>query len=72
VINQKRRPDARAFDEVREIWIGSRSPASHPRQRHLHRGETQALVTTTLGTSDDMQRLEGFEGEAKKRFMLPL
>ena len=34
------------------------------------RGETQALVTTTLGTSDDMQRLEGFEGEAKKRFML--
>ena len=34
------------------------------------RGETQALVTTTLGTSDDMQRLEVFEGEAKKRFML--
>ena len=34
------------------------------------RGETQALVTTTLGTSDDMQRLELFEGEAKKRFML--
>ena len=34
------------------------------------RGETQALVTTTLGTSDDMQRLETFEGEAKKRFML--
>jgi polyribonucleotide nucleotidyltransferase len=34
------------------------------------RGETQALVTTTLGTSDDMQRLEGFEGEAKKRFIL--
>src|SRR5204863_4452495 len=36
----------------------------------ITRGETQALVTTTLGTSDDMQRLEGFEGEAKKRFML--
>ena len=34
------------------------------------RGETQALVTTTLGTADDMQRLELFEGEAKKRFML--
>src|SRR6267378_486825 len=34
------------------------------------RGETQALVTTTLGTSDDMQRLEGFQGESKKRFML--
>src|SRR5205807_2372486 len=34
------------------------------------RGETQALVTTTLGTTDDMQRLEMFEGESKKRFML--
>ncbi len=34
------------------------------------RGETQALVTTTLGTGEDMQRLERFEGEAKKRFML--
>jgi polyribonucleotide nucleotidyltransferase len=34
------------------------------------RGETQALVTTTLGTAEDMQRLEAFEGEAKKRFML--
>src|SRR5205807_7525311 len=34
------------------------------------RGETQALVTTTLGTTDDMQRVERFEGETKKRFML--
>ena len=49
----------------------SRRPAQHPRFSAIFtRGETQALVTTTLGTSDDMQRLEGFEGEAKKRFML--
>jgi polyribonucleotide nucleotidyltransferase len=34
------------------------------------RGETQALVTTTLGTPDDAQRIERFEGETKKRFML--
>jgi polyribonucleotide nucleotidyltransferase len=34
------------------------------------RGETQALVTTTLGTSDDMQRLDGLSRRAKKRFML--
>jgi polyribonucleotide nucleotidyltransferase len=34
------------------------------------RGETQALVTTTLGTNDDSQRLESFQGEQKKRFML--
>ncbi len=70
VIDHKRRPDARAFDEVREIWIEAGVlPRTHG-SAIFTRGETQALVTTTLGTSDDMQRLEGFEGEAKKRFML--
>src|SRR6266496_41753 len=70
VIKQKRRPDARAFDEIREIWIeAGMLPRTHG-SAIFTRGETQALVTTTLGTSDDMQRLEGFEGEAKKRFML--
>jgi polyribonucleotide nucleotidyltransferase len=34
------------------------------------RGETQALVTATLGTSDDVQRMDVLEGEAQKRFML--
>jgi polyribonucleotide nucleotidyltransferase len=70
VLEKKRRPDARAFDEVREIWIEAGVlPRTHG-SAIFTRGETQALVTTTLGTSDDMQRLEGFEGEAKKRFML--
>jgi polyribonucleotide nucleotidyltransferase len=70
VINNKRRPDGRAFDQVREIWIEAGVlPRTHG-SAIFTRGETQALVTTTLGTSDDMQRLEGFEGEAKKRFML--
>jgi len=70
VIEKKRRPDARAFDEVRDIWIEAGIlPRTHG-SAIFTRGETQALVTTTLGTSDDMQRLEGFEGEAKKRFML--
>src|SRR5467141_3542742 len=70
VIEQKRRPDARAFDEIREIWIEvGVLPRTHG-SAIFTRGETQALVTTTLGTSDDMQRLEVFEGEAKKRFML--
>src|SRR3989441_3724196 len=70
VINNKRRPDGRAFDEIREIWIEvGVLPRTHG-SAIFTRGETQALVTTTLGTSDDMQRLEGFEGEAKKRFML--
>ncbi len=34
------------------------------------RGETQALVTATLGTTDDAQRMESYEGEQKRRFML--
>jgi polyribonucleotide nucleotidyltransferase len=70
VINQKRRPDARAFDQIRDISIEvGVLPRTHG-SAIFTRGETQALVTTTLGTSDDMQRLEVFEGEAKKRFML--
>ena len=70
VLEKKRRPDARAFDEVRDIWIEAGIlPRTHG-SAIFTRGETQALVTTTLGTSDDMQRLEGFEGEAKKRFIL--
>jgi len=70
VLEKKRRPDARGFDEVREIWIEAGIlPRTHG-SAIFTRGETQALVTTTLGTSDDMQRLEGFEGEAKKRFIL--
>jgi polyribonucleotide nucleotidyltransferase len=70
VIEQRRRPDARAFDEIRPIWIEvGMLPRTHG-SAVFTRGETQALVTTTLGTSDDMQRLEVFEGEAKKRFML--
>src|SRR5437763_707818 len=70
VKKKKRRPDGRAFDQIRPIWVEvGVLPRTHG-SAIFTRGETQALVTTTLGTSDDMQRLEVFEGEAKKRFML--
>jgi len=70
VIDERKRPDGRAFDEIRPISIEvGVLPRTHG-SAVFTRGETQALVTTTLGTSDDMQRLEVFEGEAKKRFML--
>src|SRR5271166_4975446 len=70
VINNKRRPDGRPFDRVRDIWVEvGVLPRTHG-SAIFTRGETQALVTTTLGTSDDKQRLETFEGEAKKRFLL--
>src|SRR6201999_2147745 len=70
VTKDKRRPDGRQFDQIRDIWIEAGVlPRTHG-SAIFTRGETQALVTTTLGTADDMQRLEAFEGEAKKRFML--
>jgi len=70
VLNERKRPDARAFDEIRPITIEVGAlPRTHG-SAIFTRGETQALVTTTLGTSEDVQRLEVYEGEKSKRFML--
>jgi polyribonucleotide nucleotidyltransferase len=70
VVLKRRRPDHRAFDQVREISceVGI-LPRTHG-SGLFTRGETQALVTATLGTAEDMQRLDVLEGEAFKRFML--
>lgn len=70
VTKERVRPDRRQFDEIRPISIETGVlPRTHG-SAIFTRGETQALVTTTLGTSDDVQRLENFEGEKKKNFML--
>jgi polyribonucleotide nucleotidyltransferase len=70
VTEQRRRPDGRAFNQIRPIWIEvGVLPRAHG-SAIFTRGETQALVSTTLGTGEDMQRVEQFEGETKKRFML--
>jgi polyribonucleotide nucleotidyltransferase len=70
VTKDRVRPDRRKFDEIRPITIEtSVLPRTHG-SAIFTRGETQALVTTTLGTSEDVQRLENFEGEKKKNFML--
>jgi len=64
------RPDRRAFDEIRPISIETGVlPRTHG-SALFTRGETQALVTATLGTADEGQRLESYEGEQKKGFML--
>jgi polyribonucleotide nucleotidyltransferase len=64
------RLDGRRFDEVRPIWIQtSVLPRTHG-SAVFTRGETQALVTCTLGTADDAQKVESFEGEQWKSFML--
>jgi polyribonucleotide nucleotidyltransferase len=70
VTKERIRPDRRAFDEIRPISIEtSVLPRTHG-SALFTRGETQALVTATLGTADDGQRLESYEGEQKKNFML--
>ena len=70
VLQKRQRPDKRAFDQVRAISaeVGM-LPRTHG-SALFTRGETQALVTATLGTGEDQQRMDVLEGEAFKRFML--
>src|SRR5213082_3887878 len=71
ILNRRRRPDGRRFSEIRPItcevgWL----PRVHG-SALFTRGETQALVTTTLGTKDDEQFIDDIEkGEIKRRCML--
>lgn len=64
------RVDGRGVDEIRpiscEVGILPRTHGS----ALFTRGETQALAVTTLGTPQDAQRLEAYEGESSKSFML--
>ncbi len=70
VTKDRIRPDRREFDEIRAISIETGVlPRTHG-SALFTRGETQALVTATLGTADDGQRLESYEGEQRKNFML--
>src|ERR1700735_5165642 len=70
VLVDRIRPDHRAFDKIRNLTIEvGVLPRLHG-SALFTRGETQALVSATLGTTDDAQRLESYEGEQKRRFML--
>jgi polyribonucleotide nucleotidyltransferase len=70
VLTRGVRLDGRKFDEIRPIWIETGVlPRTHG-SAIFTRGETQALVTCTLGTDDDAQKIETFEGETWKGFML--
>jgi polyribonucleotide nucleotidyltransferase len=70
VTKKRRRPDGRQFDEIRAITVETNVLPRPHGSALFTRGETQALVTTTLGTSDDVQRIERYQGEFKKNFML--
>lgn len=67
----RRRPDGRAFDQIRPVSIEvGLLPRTHG-SALFTRGETQALVTATLGTKEDAQRIELLDiAETSKRFML--
>jgi polyribonucleotide nucleotidyltransferase len=70
VLGKGIRQDGRKFDEIRQITIeNSVLPRVHG-STVFTRGETQALVTATLGTADDQQKIEMVDGETWKRFML--
>jgi polyribonucleotide nucleotidyltransferase len=70
ILNHNVRLDGRKLDEIRPIWIEtSVLPRTHG-SAVFTRGETQALVTCTLGTAEDAQKVESFEGEQWKSFML--
>ena len=70
ILERNKRLDGRTFDEIRTIWteVGT-LPRTHG-SAVFTRGETQALVTTTLGTADDQQKIESLAGESYRRFML--
>ncbi|MGI8734820.1 MAG: polyribonucleotide nucleotidyltransferase [Pyrinomonadaceae bacterium] len=71
ILDKRRRPDGRRFSEIRPIscevgWL----PRVHG-SALFTRGETQAMVSTTLGTKEDEQYIDDLEkGELKRRFLL--
>jgi polyribonucleotide nucleotidyltransferase len=69
-LERGKRLDGRSFDEIRPITIEvGVLPRTHG-STVFTRGETQALVTATLGTAEDQQKIETMDGEQWKRFML--
>jgi polyribonucleotide nucleotidyltransferase len=70
VLNRGVRLDGRKFDEIRPIWTEAGVLPRVHGSVVFTRGETQALVTCTLGTADDEQKIEHVTGEYYKRFML--
>jgi len=70
ILDQRERLDGRAFDQIRpvtcEVGVLPRAHGS----ALFTRGETQAIVTCTLGTSDDTQLIESVEGDRRESFML--
>ena len=70
VLRQRKRIDGRGLKDVRPITCEvNLLPRAHG-SALFTRGETQALVVSTLGTAADVQRIDALNGEQHKKFML--
>ena len=70
ILTNRKRFDGRSLDQIRgiDIEVGP-LPRTHG-SALFTRGETQALVSATLGTSRDAQIIEEYEGESRQKFIL--
>jgi polyribonucleotide nucleotidyltransferase len=70
IVERGLRVDGRKVSEIRPIWAETAFlPRAHG-SAVFTRGETQALVAVTLGTKNDEQKIEAFEGDTYRSFML--
>ncbi|MBT3432830.1 MAG: polyribonucleotide nucleotidyltransferase, partial [Nitrospinaceae bacterium] len=70
ILNDKIRADGRSFTEVRPITIRMNPLARTHGSVLFTRGETQALVNATLGTSKDAQLIDTLDGKTDRTFLL--
>ena len=70
ILNNMPRIDGRDLDTVRPIFVETGVLPSAHGSSLFTRGETQAIVVATLGSSRDAQRIEAIEGEGSDNFML--
>ena len=70
ILNDRPRIDGRDLDTVRPIFVETNILPSAHGSALFTRGETQAIVVATLGSSRDAQRVESIEGEDSDNFML--
>ena len=70
ILNNMPRIDGRDLDTVRPVFVETDVLPSAHGSALFTRGETQAIVVATLGSSRDAQRIEAIEGESSDNFML--
>ena len=70
ILKKGKRIDGRKLDKVRNIETETRFLPSTHGSSLFTRGETQAIVVTTLGTGDDEQIIDALHGEGRSKFLL--